>query len=462
MTRHWIFSAGLGVLALAGSAVAGTVGPATPRITVLDDDAATIARAIAPRPGGGSGLRLDDTLFQLPSTPPVLPGSRQAARLSGGASTASAPSLLGRGPAGMAELLRDRVRRSGAHRVFVDDIGASFAGKDGDDLAQALTILSKERPAYAPLGVSRRVHLYVSAPGPLLSDPAWAGARAAIVRSGGVWLKTFAGGTAWNAAQWLAWPAEAQSQLAAGGSLRGRVHVVFTGGVPQAAAWSLGRAGSACEVLGNGPAGYRLGADVDAFVAEFRRTLPITAVSKEPVVGCTGAPALSASGARGLDAAAALEATGLTIPPGGLVTPPLSAGEPAQLTLQLGADPLGLAAALGVSAEDFWTAAQARLEVRGPGIATDVTVEGDGAARLEFTPDAPGPVTMRIVVSEGALDRILGGEPELVAPLHAAKVSAALIRRVVADPSGWRLSIPLVHPGGAPGSPVLVIVAPPA
>jgi hypothetical protein len=69
---------------------------------------------------------------------------------------------------------------------------------------------------------------------------------------------------------------------------------------------------------------------------------------------------------------------------------------------------------------------------------------------------------MQIVLGKGAIDRILGGEPDLVAPLHTAGVSAALIRRVVADPSGWQLAIPLVNPGGAPGSPVLVIVAPPA
>lgn len=461
MTRPWTFYAGLGALALAGSGVAGTVSTALARITALDDDAATITRAIALRPDGGSGLRLDDNLTQLPSTPPVLPGSRQAVRLSGSVPTASAPSLLGRGSSGMADLLRDRVRHSGAHRVFVDDIGPAFAGKEGEDLARALAILSKERPSYAPLGVSRRVHLYVPAAGPLLSDPAWAGARAAIARSGGVWLKTFSGASRWNAAQWLTWPAEAQAQLAADGSVRERVHVVFTGGV-QSAAWSLGRAGSACQVLGDGPGGYHLGSDVDDFVAEYRRTLPIITVSKQPVVGCTDAPTVSAAGARGLDAAAALEASGLAIPPGGLVTPPLSAGEPAQLTLQLGADPLGLAAALGVSPEDFWTAAQARLEVRGPGIADDVTVEGDGAARLEFTPAAAGPVTMRVVIDAGALARVLGGPPDLVGPLHAAGASAAFIRRVVADPSGWQLSIPLVQPGGAPGSPVLQIVAPPA
>ena len=87
-----------------------------------------------------------------------------------------------------------------------------------------------------------------------------------------------------------------------------------------------------------------------------------------------------------------------------------------------------------------------------------MTVEGDGAARIEFTPTAPGPVTMRLVIDQGALSRALGAEPEVVGPLRTAGVDPALVRRVVADPSGWALEIPLVQPGGAPGSPVLEIV----
>jgi len=307
MTRPRTLHAGLGALAVAGAALSGAVGTASARITVLDDDAATIARAIAPRPGGASGLRLDDNLNQLPSTPAVLPFSRQAARVSGGAPTASTPSILGRGPAGMASLLRERVRTSGVHRVFVDDVGAAFAGDEGDDLAAALEILAKERPSYAPVGVSRRVHLYVSSPGRLLADPGWAGARTALARSGGVWLKTFAGETTWAPAEWLAWPSESVAQMSGSASLAARVHVVFSGGGSQSAAWSLARAGSACAVLGNGPGGYRLGDDVDDFVAEYRRSLPITTTTKQPVTGCTGVPTLSAAGARGLDAAADLE-----------------------------------------------------------------------------------------------------------------------------------------------------------
>lgn len=461
MTPRWILHAGLGTLAVAGAAAAGTVSTATARVTLLDDDAATISAALAPRPGGQAGLRLDDGLFQLPSIPPVLPGSRQVARVSGGTASGTAPSLIGRGPSGMASLLRDRVRSSGAHRVLIDDLGPAFAGSEGADLAAALLLLSKERPSYARSGISRRVDVYVSSPATVLADPALAGARTAIARSGGVWLKTFAGETTWQPAEWLAWPSEAVAQLTGAGTSASRVHVVFSGGTAQATAWSLARAGSACAVLGNGPGAYRLGGDAADFVAEYRATFQAPAVLKQPAVGCTGVPSIGVGGARGLDAATALEDSGLEIPEGGLVTPPLPAGEPAQLTLQLDPDPLGLAGALGIPPEAFWTAARARLAVRAPGVATDVLVEGDGVARIEFTPTAPGPVTMRLTFDQEALARALGGAPDVVGPLYLAGVDPALIRRVVSDPSGWTIDVPLVQAGGAPGSPVLEIVPPP-
>ena len=101
MSPFWPLHSGLGVLALAGLAVAGIPGDADARTTVLADEAATITRALAVPPGGGPGLRLDDNLFQLPSIPPVLPASRQVARVSGATPADSAPALIGRGPYGL-------------------------------------------------------------------------------------------------------------------------------------------------------------------------------------------------------------------------------------------------------------------------------------------------------------------------------------------------------------------------
>jgi hypothetical protein len=457
MTRSRTLSAGLGALALAGAALGWGAGAAEARVTVLDADAATIARAIAPRPDGSPGIRLDDTLFQLPSSPSVLGADRQFARVAGSAAGAGAPSLLGLGPQGMADLLAERAEAAGGHRVFVDELGPAFAGPDGADLAEAMQILSGRRPSWAPQGISRRVHFYTSDPAALLAGPSWGDARLAVGRGAGLWLKSPGARGAWTAAEWLAWPAEAQALWRSAGESPARAHVAFGAG-DQAAAWSLGRAGSACAVLASGVGGYRLGSSVDSFVAEFRRTLPVTAVSKQPVTGCVDAPGIGLAGARALAGAVRAEDSGLAIPEGGLVTPPLTAGDPAQLTLQLAADPLGLAAGLGVTPEAFWTAAQARVEVRGPGVALDAPVGGDAAARMEFTPTAPGPVRMRLVIEGSALGRALGGEPDIVTWLHAAGAGAAVVRRVVSDPSGWRIAVPLVQPGHAPGTPVLEII----
>jgi len=130
------------------------------------------------------------------------------------------------------------------------------------------------------------------------------------------------------------------------------------------------------------------------------------------------------------------------------------------VTLQLGADPLGLAAALGVPEEALWIALEGVVQVRGAGVTLDARVGGDGAAPLEFTPTVPGPVTMRLVLRGSGVSTVLGGEADLVAPLAAAGGASALIARIVASPDGWTLDIPLTPPGGAPGDPVLEIVPP--
>ncbi len=184
-------------------------------------------------------------------------------------------------------------------------------------------------------------------------------------------------------------------RLAHGGSARARAHVSI-GAVDQDAAWSRARAGGACPVLANGPGGVRLGTAVAAFTEQYRLTFPVELGPKAPAAECTAVPTLDAAGARSLDAAARDEATGLEIPPGGLVTPPVAVGVPAQVTLQLGPDPLGLAAALGISSEEFWTAAEATVTARGAGVALAAPVAGDGSATLAVHPhrarrDRPAP-----------------------------------------------------------------------
>jgi hypothetical protein len=130
------------------------------------------------------------------------------------------------------------------------------------------------------------------------------------------------------------------------------------------------------------------------------------------------------------------------------------------VTLQLGDDPLGLAAGLGLEPEAAWEALAVVVQVRGPGVALDVPIGGDGSAPLTFTPAAPGPVTMRIAFGSPGVQAALGGPADMVASLAATAGGAPFLSRVVAEPDAWSLTIPLAPTGGAVGEPVLVIVPP--
>ncbi|HMO00796.1 MAG TPA: hypothetical protein PKD59_15400 [Miltoncostaeaceae bacterium] len=432
-------------VALSIAATLAIAAPAAARSTLFDDDAPTLRRALA------AGLQTSaDNVWQMRTAEPVLGAGREVEPV-------PASALLGRGAGGMAAVLRKAVAASGGHYAVIEDLGPAFRGTEGDALAAAFGTLSSQASPYIGGGVlARRVHVYFAADaGPLLADPEAAGLRTAASRAGGVWLKT----TGWSRADWLTWPSEAARQAAARGPGRTNAHVAMVAG-DQTSQWAAARSGSACVVLANGPGAYRVGGGIDDFVAEYRRTFPSMTSKKRPTTGCTAAPVLPAAGASALVAAAGRETTGLPIPPGGLVTPPLVAGEPAQVTLQLGPDPLGLAAALGLSPEQAWDALDVVVEVRGPGVALDVPVAGDGSAALEFTPTAPGPVSMRIVLGAAGLATALGGPADMVASLAAAPGGSAMLARVVADPDAWSLSISLVPTGGSVGDPVLVIVPP--
>jgi hypothetical protein len=65
---------------------------------------------------------------------------------------------------------------------------------------------------------------------------------------------------------------------------------------------------------------------------------------------------------------------------------------------------------------------------------------------------------MRLVLSGSALPRSGGPDIELVPALRRVKASDAFLTRVLSNPMGWMLSIPLTQPGGAPGSPVASVV----
>jgi hypothetical protein len=443
--------------ALASVVAAGTIGllaavPAHATLVVLDDDAGSVARALRPLPDGGPGLSPWEPVYQLGTEPPVLPRHRQTTRV-------SASSLRGRDADTMAAALRRGVAASGAGHTVVDEVDADFGGSDADTLAEAFGRLAREPAPTPPLEpLSRRVHLYLADAGQVLTGRQWAGARLAMARSGGVWLRTTSSAAGpWTADQWLAWPTRTASVLSAGGSSVVRTHLVFGPGDP-GPVWRLAQTGSACPVLASGPGARGLGPDVVSFVAGFRAVFGPPDSPTPPA--CAPAPALPASAAAALESAAERETTGLAIPSGGLLSPPLVAGEPAQLTVGLGADPLGLAAGAGLSPERLLTAGAIHVRADAPGAVARATVQGDGSARLAFTPRSAGPVTLTLEV-DASVAGVLAGEragtaAEVVRPLERAG-STVLLPRAVAAPGRWRLGIPLMRPGGVPGDPVLEV-----
>lgn len=425
----------------AALAAVGAAGPATARQSVLFESEGALRSALA------AGLGPDDMLYQARSDAPVLPAARRWATIDGS-------ELLPLSAGEMAARLREAIISAPGHAVVIDDLGPDWEGAPATTLAAALGELGKSGAAHVRGPLARRVHIFVAPDaGRVLTGAGFAGIRATMGRVGGAWLKT----TGWTPADWLTWPAETVRMLRTRGLGSARAHLLFTPG-DQSAAWSLARTGSACTLLSSGPGTYGLGDAVPAWAAEFRRAFPRW---QKEASGCVGAPALPAAAASALAAAAAAEGTGIAIAPGGLVTPPLVAGAPAQVTLQLGPDPLGLAAGLGRTPEAVWTALGAVVQVRGPGVALDVPVGGDSSAPIAFTPSAPGPVTMTLVIRAAGIGRALGGTGDLVDALAAAPGGDALLPRIVADPDGWTLALALRPSGGAPGDPALTVVPAP-
>ncbi|WP_217921488.1 hypothetical protein [Miltoncostaea oceani] len=441
----------LGLCALAGAVGLATASTATARVSILDDDPEAIARAVQPQPDGSPGLGAADGILQVNTKPPVLGARQRVVRL-------PADDLVGRTPSRMAAYIRAAIKGAGSQRTIIDELGPAFRGRNGDNLAAALAILADEATSDAiEESRARRVHVYVPAAGDLLTGADWAGARLAMARAGGVWLRTSPSSGAWTGAQWQTWPAEMARLLAATGSSGSRVHVVLAG--DQAAAWRAARTGAACPVLGNGPGAQRLGAAMTAFVAEFRRAMP--APGADGPAACLTGPVVPDAGAAALEAAATRP--GLEIAPLGI--PPLVAGEPAQLTVQVGSDPFGLAAASGLAPEDVWGSKAAYVRLTAPGTVTAASVDGDGAARFSFVPSAPGPVTAVLVLTAPIADRMArartGVSADLLGPLR--RVGATVLPpRAVAAPGAWSVTVPIAPAGGAPGDPLAQVIAPPS
>jgi hypothetical protein len=444
---------------IAAAAVLGAVVPAAlARDSILTGDAASISHIVGPQPGGGDGLSAADGLYE-DGPGAVLGKSRQVERLSDGSGAGT--SIFARGSKGMADLLRERIDASGAHLVVIDGVSWRLSGSEGRQLADALTALAAERAPYAPDGLARRVHLNLpSRPLPLIYPESFTGAWRAMVLAGGVWLETDRAGRPFATEEWLAWPGELSRELERRGGDASRLHLRLTGAGDHQATWRQARAGDACALLANGPGAARLGGDAHEFAAQFRVTFgpaPAPEIGPSPIACWPGAE-LDKAQAAALAAVMVEARSGVTMPPGTIDPAVLLKGRPTEVSVRMGPDPLGLAAALRVDPAGFWGTAKAEVVATGPGFTARGAVQADGSARLSVTPPEPGPVRMRLLVPGRSIQRALGTPVDLLGALKPYEdVLEGAWDKMLGAPAAWALSSPLVRPGQAPGSPVLEV-----
>lgn len=447
--------------ALAGAALLGMLAAeADARMTILYDAPGIHDQLVRPGPNGEPGLDVADRVFQQQPTYRALPASQQAWKVSGAKGTKATPTLIGRGPQGMAALLRNRARRSGAKMVFVDELGSRFRGRQGDHLAQALEILEgEESPAGGP--VSRRVHVYVLSPATLMAQPdAWAGAWDALVRAGGVWLEAYYRSEPWAPEQWLAWPGAFAREFAARGGDPSRLHLLMTGDTPdkQREQWAWARTGAACAILANGPGAYRVDRGAAYFVQEFRRTFgtaPAPVEGPSPIE-CTASPLLDDAQRDRLAVPLSTDRVGYVLGAGALGSPRIYAGIEQTVRIRLGRDPLGLAAALGVDPREFWSNAKATVRARGRGWRKGARVDARGTARLKLLPPREGPVQLQLVVPGRQIRRELGAPKDMVTSfLPYAPQLGGVYARMIRSPRSWAISADLGLVGRAPSEPEL-------
>jgi hypothetical protein len=451
-------------LALA-AALAGLLAPAaTARLSVIYDSADVVQSLVGTQPDGSPGLPTDAGLLQQQPAPQVLPASQQVWKVTSRDGSGATPSVAGLDATRMAALLTDRIRRSGGHMVFLDELDRDFAGPDGGALDGALTILSgrpNPYPPHEPGGLARRVHVYVPSVGNLLANPtAWASAWHALTLAGGVWLETYAGTSQWTPEQWLAWPGAFARRMAALGGDARRIHLVLLGGEGDAT-WTQALVGDACALLANGPGAYRLGADAPTFVTRFRAVFGDGPAPAGPSsIACTPAPLLPTPTAQALASVLVLPAQGFALGHGQLSTSRITVGVTQAVQVSLGADPLGLAGRFGVDPGAFWAAARPRVTATAPGLTASGALTPAGIASLRLTPTVPGPIRLALVLSGAPIRAALGPPADLAASLapYVFSIGSAL-DPVLANPNGWTLTIPLGY-SAAPAGPVL-LAAPP-
>jgi hypothetical protein len=432
-----------------GVALGATVADA--RMSVVYDTTYDTRLLAGVQPDGAPGLGPSDGFLQQQPAVAVLPPSAQAWKVQGRASTPTTPGLAGRDAAGIVRLLTDRIRRSGAHTVFIDEIASNMGRDTARALADALGTL-RETPSPWGGSYADRVHLYVPAPAFLLRDPAgWEGAWRAMARAGGVWLQTYRSPvptTPWQAPEWLTWPRAVGERVAAAGGSPDRLHLLMSTHPDQAMQWQNARTGAACAWLSNGPGAYRLDGSVSQWVAQFRATFgPGPAPAGPSPVACAPPPMPDA--ARSHTLASVLAWGSPDMPPRPAPTTPrqLVIGATSTLRIAPGLDPAGVAGALGIPVSTLRSVGRPRIVVRGPGFSRVVALAGREAITVRVRPMGSGPVGISVVLNGAALTRTwAGGDIDVLATIDAGGGAPTARQAAAVDPRSWALGIPIGPP----------------
>lgn len=448
--------------ALLAAAVAVTAIPAAAdaRMSVVYDTAYDTGLLVGLQPDGAPGLGQAEGFVQQQPVAAVLPASAQAWKVQSRGPTSTTPGLAGRGAAGIAQLLTDRIRRSGAHLVFVDEIAAAMGPGTARELAAALAAMGATPSPWGGT-YADRVHLYVPTPAFLLRDPTtWDGAWSAMARAGGVWLQTYRSPlptTPWGPPEWLAWPRALAERIVAGGGSPDRLHLLMSTSPDQRAQWQWARTGAACAWLANGPGAYRLDNSVTQWVAEFRATFGTEPAPAGPSsIACAPAPVPDT--ARAMALARLLSGAEPTSPPRAARMQPrqLVVGATQALTVDLGPDPAGIGAALGMPPGAAMAAAGARVVIRGPGFTRSVWLGSRRAVTVRVKPTERGPVGASLVLGGAALTRAwAGGDLDVLATIDAGGGAPTARQAAAVNPRGWSIAMPI-------GPPPAVVTARPS
>lgn len=420
--------------------------PALGRMSVVYDTLADTQQIAGEQLDGSPGLGPSDGLFQQQPSVSVLPSGSQAWKVQSRASTTTTPGLAGLDAGAMVRLLTTRVRKSGAHMVFVDEIASNMGAATATALGQALTTM---RATPSPWGdtFADHVHLYVPGPAYLLGDTTtWAGAWQAMAAAGGVWLEAYSSPvptTPWAPQNWFTWPQAVGEQIVAAGGDPSRLHLMVSTG-DQATLWGYARTGAPCSWLANGPGAYRVDGTAFDWVSQFRATFGTAPAAAGPAaIACAPDPVLDPDRAARLDGVLALGEPGATPVPVTVSPRAVVAGARTTFRIALGADPAGIAGRLGTTAAVVTDQGNPRVKITGPGISVLARLSALGTVTATATPTSTGPITATLILRGGTLVPAWAGGPvNVLSSIDAGGGGAPTARQAAAvDPTGWTFGV---------------------